>query len=41
MKKKLVMALALVAAITTLTACKSSKVDGMLVSMKGAKVTAQ
>ncbi len=40
MKKKLFMALALIAAVSTLTACKS-KVDGMLVSMKGAKVTAQ
>lgn len=41
MKKKIFMTLALVAAITSLTACKSSKVDGTLVNMKGAKVTAQ
>jgi foldase protein PrsA len=41
MKKKIFMALALVAAITSLTACKKSKVNGTLVSMKGAKVTAQ
>ncbi len=41
MKKKIFMTLALVAAITSLTACKSSKVDGSLVNMKGAKVTAQ
>ena len=40
-KKKVFMTLALVAAITSLTACKSSKVEGELVSMKGASVTAQ
>ena len=40
MKKKVLIAIALVATVFSLTACKS-KVDGMLVSMKGAKVTAQ
>ena len=40
-KKKIIMALVLVAAITTLTSCKKSKINGTLVSMKGAKVTTQ
>ena len=40
-KKYIVMVLVLVATLTTLTACKESKVDGGLVSMKGAKVSAQ
>lgn len=40
-KKYVVMTLVLIIALTTLTACKESKVDGGLVSMKGAKVSAQ